>query len=83
MSALAPVFSVGGMSFALGFVLVGLQILRKGSVLRWAGLLLILSSPVLGLSPLMPAVARTMGSVAFGVALIWIGYDLRKQFHPG
>lgn len=74
--AVGPLFLVGGISFALGFILFGLAILLGSRLPRWSGLLLIVSAPILGMSPMMPELARTIGSVIYGIAFVWIGVSL-------
>jgi hypothetical protein len=44
-----------------------------------AGVLLILSSPILGLSPMMPYLARAIGSAGFGIAFLWFGWTLLME----
>ncbi len=76
---LMPVFGVTGVCFALGFVLFGIAIMRAAILPRPPAVLMILSAPILGFSPLMPVIARTVGSVIFGVANIWLGYALWSE----
>lgn len=75
-SPLSAVFAGGGMVFALGYILFGISIARAGRLPRAAGVMLALSSPILGLSPLMPLWARAAGSATWGLANVWIGYVL-------
>ncbi|TSA46620.1 hypothetical protein D4R52_00125 [bacterium] len=76
LTHLSPLFILGGLCFALGYILLGISIMRAKVLPKYAGLLLILSGPILGLSPLMPAVARTYGSLVFGLTNVWIGYAM-------
>lgn len=73
---LMPVFGLTGVCFAVGFVFFGIATFRAALLPRTAALLLIISAPILGFSPLMPLIARTIGSVVFGLANIWLGYAL-------
>ena len=77
--SLAPVFSTAGLTFAIGFVLLGVSILRLRIFPRWSGILLIIGAPVLGLSPLMPALARMIGCAAYGIGHIALGYGLWSE----
>ena len=76
LTHLSPLFIFGGLSFAIGFILFGITIIRTKIFPRWTGILLILSAPILGLSPLMPAMARTWGSVVFGLTIATLGFKL-------
>jgi hypothetical protein len=75
---LGIVFMIAGVSFALGFVLFGVTTFRAGIFPVGAAVLLIIGSPILGFSPLMPQIARTLGSVVFGASFIWLGYANSK-----
>lgn len=77
--SLTPVFTIGGFAFLLGFVLLGVAMLRLKSSPRWLGVLFIISSPVLGLSPLMPPTVRLVFSVLFGIAALFAGLSLWKE----
>lgn len=76
---LTPIFAGGGMTFAVGFVLLSIATLRAKVLPKWPAILLIPSSPILGLSPAMPLVARTIGSFVFGLAFAWLGWALFSQ----
>ena len=65
-----------GMTFALGYVLFGIATFRAGVFPRWAATCLALSAPILGLSPLMPAMVRLLGCIVYGAANVWLGYAL-------
>lgn len=71
---MAALFGIAGVGFALGFVLLAVATIRAGVFSRLAAALLLLSAPILGLSPLMPITVRMIGSVVFGVANMWLGY---------
>lgn len=73
---MAVLFGITGVGFALGFVLFAIAIIRAGVFPRLAAALLLLTAPILGLSPMMPITARIIGSVVFGVANMWLGYTL-------
>lgn len=78
-----PLFALGGAIFAIGYILIGATIIRKRIFPAWIGVALILSAPVLGMSPLMPALLRTAGSVVFGVANIALGLRVWKETASG
>lgn len=73
--ALGKYFMVTGLSYATGYVLFGIATLRAGVFPKWMAALMILSVPVLGLSPLMPPLARIVGCAVFGAANIGLGYE--------
>ncbi|MBI3184123.1 MAG: hypothetical protein HYZ28_18475 [Myxococcales bacterium] len=79
---MAGLFAGSGLLFALGYVLFGVATFRAAVLPKWAGLLLVASSPILGLSPLMPLIAREIGSAVFGVANIWLGLANLKARPP-
>jgi hypothetical protein len=71
---LGALFAGTGLSFAAGYLLLGIVMLRTRVFPRGAALLLMLGAPVLGLSPLMPLWARIVGCVCWGSGNIWLGY---------
>jgi hypothetical protein len=78
---LIPTLMFGGIAFAIGYVLFGVSVIRSKKFSLWIGILFILGAPVLGLSPLMPAIARTLGSIVWGIANVWMGISLQKLSH--
>jgi hypothetical protein len=78
-AAVLPLFVLAGITFLIGNVLFGLAIFLAKVLPKWTGVLLIISAPILGLSPLMPAEARMAGSVVFGLTNIWLGWVLLKN----
>lgn len=83
MQSLAPIFLVGGLSFAVGYILIGISVLQAKLLPAISGMLIIASAPILGLSPLMPEAARTAGCVVFGFSNVWLGYSLWQQSRKG
>jgi hypothetical protein len=75
---LTPLFAGGGMCFAIGFALFAIATLLAKVLPKRPAILLMLSSPILGLSPMMPYAARAAGSFVFGVAFLWLGWALVK-----
>jgi hypothetical protein len=73
------VFAAGGITFAVGYVLFGVATARAGVLPRAAGWMLVVSSPILGLSPLMPLWARAAGSTVWGAAILWLGFTLWRS----
>ena len=71
---LGMLFAGTGLCFALGYILLGLAILRTQVLPRGAAVLLMLGAPVLGLSPLMPLWARLLGCAFWGAGNVWLGY---------
>jgi hypothetical protein len=66
--------AVTGFTFLTGYVLLGIATLRAGVYPKWMALCLFLSAPVLGLSPLMPHLARIIGCLVFGIANVGLGW---------
>ena len=78
-------FMLMAVLFSLGYVLLGIAIMRAGVLPRGVGLLLAISAPVfmLGIGPVgelfgTEALFRVSG-VLFGAALMWLGYSLRVR----
>lgn len=71
---LGLLFAGTGCTFALGYLLLGITMLRTGVFPGWAAVLLMLGAPVLGLSPLMPLWARVLGCLCWGAGNLWLGY---------
>lgn len=61
-------------SYVLGYVLLGIALLRSRVLPRWAGLLLIIGAPLLSLSPPLPEISSTVGAIILGAASLWLGY---------
>ncbi len=63
--------------FSVGYILLGIAIIRAGTLPRGAGILLAVSGPVVAFSPPIgvPAVLIVSHTV-FGVGLAWVGYAL-------
>lgn len=70
---LRALFAATGLTFAAGYVLFGLSMLRSGALPRGAAVLLMLGAPVLGLSPLMPLPVRMLGCLCWGAGNVWLG----------
>lgn len=75
---MGAIFAATGILFGFGMALFGLSLFRAKVFPPYAGLMLLVSSPVLGLSPLMPPVARIVGCAIWGGAFVWLGLALRK-----
>ena len=69
------------MCFALGYLILGVAILRGLGLPRWSGLLLIvgvvLSSPPPVVVPTV--LILTVGGVLLGAGLAWLGYALWSE----
>ena len=70
------VFAMTGVCFALGFLLFAIATIRAKVFPVLAAVMLLVGAPVLGLSPLMPVIVRTLACLIFGAANIWLGYVL-------
>lgn len=71
---LGLLFASTGCTFALGYLLLGITMLRTRVFPAGAAVLLMLGAPVLGLSPLMPLGARVLGCLCWGAGNLWLGY---------
>jgi hypothetical protein len=78
-----PAFSssylVMGVLFAVGFVLLALQSLRRRIFPVIPSLFLLVGSVLFAGGILIPAMIRTVGVILFGTALIWIGFRNSKS----
>lgn len=75
--AFVAIFGVTFITFAVGFILLGLVILRSTILPRWAGLLLLIGAPLFVFPvPPAPVIVNTIGAVLFGLGHIWLGYTL-------
>lgn len=79
---LLPVFILG---FGLGWILLGVAIMRADVLPRWSGLLLIIGVTLFVVSEVLPFEAPlahvlvTVGDVVFGLGLVWLGYALWSE----
>lgn len=79
---LLPVFILG---FGLGWILLGVAIMRVGLLPRWSGVLLIIGvtlfifSEVVPLETTLAHLLVTVGDILFALGLLWIGYTLWSE----
>ena len=62
--------------FGLGFVLLGLAIMRMSHWPRWSGLLLVVGAPLFIVGPPISWAVFSLGAVLLGGGLSWLGYVL-------
>ena len=75
--AFMAVFAATFITFALGFVLLGIATLRGPVLPRWSGLLLLIGAPLFAFPvPPAPVIVNTVGAVLFGLGYVWLGYAL-------
>jgi hypothetical protein len=76
-----PIFIVGLVCFVLGFVLLGIALLRGIGLPRWSGALLILGVLLTAPPPVVvPTVLiLTVGGVLLGAGLAWLGYGMWSE----
>ena len=60
--------------FGLGFVLLGLAIMRIGQWPRWAGLLLVVGAPLFIVGPPISWLVFALGAILFGIGFSWLGF---------
>jgi hypothetical protein len=71
------IFAATFITFAVGFILLGLVTLRSTILPRWAGLLLLIGAPLFVFPvPPAPVIVNTIGAVLFGLGYVWLGYAL-------
>jgi len=75
--AFIAIFAATFITFAVGFILLGLVTLRSTVLPRWAGLLLLIGAPLFAFPvPPAPVIVNTIGAVLFGLGYVWLGYAL-------
>lgn len=62
--------------FGVGFVLLGIAIMRARQLPRWAGLLLVVGAPLFIVGPPISWVVFVLGAILLGAGLSWLGYTL-------
>ena len=71
------IFAITFITFAVGFILLGLVTLRSTLLPRWAGLLLLIGAPLFFFPvPPAPVIVNTIGAVLLGLGYVWLGYSL-------
>lgn len=80
-----PLFLVGLGFFVLGYVAVGIAVLRDPTLPRWSGVPLIVGALLLSPPPVVvPTVLiLTAGGVLLGVGLAWLGFAFWSVRHSG
>ena len=73
-----PLFLLGLASFVIGYVALGIAVLRDGTLPRWSGVPLIVGALLVSPPPVVvPTVLiLTAGGVLLGAGLAWLGYGL-------
>lgn len=77
--ALASLWSITGLLYIFGGVLLGIAMLRAGVLSRWAAGLLALGSALAPVAALLPAEHGPKIAVPVGLALAWLGYSLWSE----
>lgn len=76
---LASLWSLTGLLYMFGGVLVGITTLRAGIVSRWAAGLLAFGSALAPVAALLPPEHEPKVAVPVGLALAWLGYSLWSE----
>lgn len=81
MPSVAFAFPVAGLLFALGFLLFCYELYKTQTVARGAALLTMVGVVIftIGLSGISPIIVVKLGSIIFGLGLVWLGRSLRSQ----
>lgn len=74
--ALNTILPVTGIAFALGWLLFGIGTYRASILPRWSAVLAFIGAIPLGLRPFFPGSVVTIGTVIFGLGILWLGYAL-------
>lgn len=69
--------------FSIGYILLGIVIVRAGVLPRGAGILLAVGGPIVAFSPPIGILAvLIVGHALFGMGLVWAGYALWTGSEP-
>ncbi len=75
--AFMAVFGMTVLIFILGFISLGIVMLRSTMLPRRAGLLLLIGAPLFATPvPPAPVMVNTVGAVLIGLGYVWLGYIL-------
>ena len=68
---------IASLVFSIGYILLGVAIVRAGVLPRGAGILLAVGGPIVAFSPPIGVLAvEIVGHALFGLGLLWVGYVL-------
>ena len=68
---------IASLVFSIGYILLGVAIVRAGVLPRGTGILLAVGGPIVAFSPPIGVLAvEIVGHALFGLGLLWVGYVL-------
>jgi hypothetical protein len=68
---------IASLVFSIGYILLGVAIVRAGVLPRGTGILLAVGGPIIAFSPPIGVLAvEIVGHALFGLGLLWVGYVL-------
>ena len=83
LGALPLLWSVSGVLFPLGCLVVGIAVMRARILSRWAAGVFAFGLPVaVVVVSLLPGDLHRLGAVPVGVGLAWLGYTLWTDMRP-
>ena len=68
-----------GILFALGFIFIAVQSLRRNIFPKIPSILMIIGAPIFGGGLYIPLMVRTIGLILLGISFIWVGFFKLKQ----
>ena len=72
-------YIIMGILFALGFIFVAVQSLRRNIFPKIPSIFLIIGAPVFGGGLYVPLMLRTIGLILLGISFIWVGFFKLKR----
>lgn len=79
LGALPSLYSMVGITYMLGGLLVGIAMLRAGILPRWAAGLLAVASALTPLAAMFPHNIQRFAAIPVAFALAWLGYALLTE----
>jgi hypothetical protein len=72
-------YIIMGILYALGFIFIAVQSLRRNMFPKIPSILMIIGAPMFGAGLLVPLMVRTIGIISLGISFIWAGFFTFKR----
>lgn len=74
-------YIIMGILFALGFIFIAVQSLRRNIFPKIPSILMIIGAPIFGGGLYVPLMVRTIGLILLGISFIWVGFFKLKRLN--